>query len=192
MEAPAFEWSDGRSRPNGGRLVAPECDNCTKRAQAAPTGTNGGVTIMWISTPAAREARCEYHDGGDHQGKGESSQYEKEGRVSRAERNGEQDDRDHGDRDASPCRSQAGDSRTGVHLVFRQCRAAARGGLAGHGLSSGFGRRPVSRALGVGFDGRGRRRPRGYPSRIVRSPAGARADARARARRAFWTSVGTT
>ena len=35
-----------------------ECDNCTKRLHGAPTGTSGGATIMWISMPAAREARA--------------------------------------------------------------------------------------------------------------------------------------
>jgi hypothetical protein len=79
----------------------------------------------------------ENHDGGYRERKYHSCQHEEERRVSRAERNGEQDDGDECDRDASPCRSQGGDSRTGHRLVFRECEAAARDGLAGHALSSG-------------------------------------------------------
>ena len=63
---------------------------------------------------------CENHDGGDHQGEGDSRQHEKEGRISRAERNGEQDDGDECDRGASPCRSQAGRFPHGVGLRVRE------------------------------------------------------------------------
>ena len=49
----------------------------------------------------------EDHDGGDRERNRDSRQHEEEGRVSRAERNGEQDDGDECDRDASPRRSQA-------------------------------------------------------------------------------------
>jgi hypothetical protein len=79
----------------------------------------------------------ENHDGGDRDRNCHSRQHEEEGRVSRAERNREQDDGDKDGRGASPRRSQAGDSPTGLRFVLRECKAAARDGLAGHALSSG-------------------------------------------------------
>ena len=92
-------------------------------------------------------------DGGDNQGKGDSHQHEQEGRISRADGGSEQDDRDKRDRHTTPGRSQAGDARAALRFVFRQCRPATRDRVAGHVLSSGFGRRPVSRDQGEGSDG---------------------------------------
>ena len=62
---------------------------------------------MWTSIPAAAMGTREDHDGGDRQGKGDDDQHQEEGRIPGAHRNGEQGDRDKGDRHASPGRAQA-------------------------------------------------------------------------------------
>ncbi len=145
---PELQWSDGRSRLNGGRSAPPECDSCTWRAHEAPTGTRGGVTIKWISTPAARRARPSTTTGAITKGRATTTSTMRSvgSPVPTATASSMSATT------ATETPRQVGrtpsDSRATTRFVFRQCRSAARGGLAGHDFSSRFGRRPASRAPG--------------------------------------------